>query len=193
MAYDRANRLATADDHGKAALWDLAARRQLRTMDAPRSRAESGSAGFAILTMAFSADGQTLATGSENGTLHLWQVATGREQPAIPAHSGWLRDAAYSPDGTRLATVGRDGTLILWGATTGVRLLTLNPLSGPLNSVAFAPGGRYIATAGEDGTLRVFTLDVKELEALARSRVTRGLEDRECKTFLHLSRCPAEK
>ena len=69
MAYDGANRLATADVHGNATLWDVAARRQVRTM---------GAAGFAILTMAFSADRQTLATGSDNGTLRAVAGGHGR-------------------------------------------------------------------------------------------------------------------
>ena len=65
--------------------------------------------------MAFSPDGQTLATASEDGTVKLWQVLDGAQVGSeLSAHEGPLYGLAFSPDGRTLGTVGANGAVRLW-------------------------------------------------------------------------------
>jgi WD40 repeat protein len=57
----------------------------------------------AVDSVAFSPDGKTLASGSYDGTIKLWDVATGKEQATLEGHTGELWNVALSPNGKTLA------------------------------------------------------------------------------------------
>ena len=60
--------------------------------------------------MEFSPDGRRAATGGEDQTVRLWDVASGRELLVLRGHTGNVSDVAFSPDGTCLASASYDGT-----------------------------------------------------------------------------------
>ena len=68
-----------------------------------------------VYSVAFSPDGNTLATGSDVGaTVRLWDTSTGEQQAELKGHAGSVRSVAFSPDGNTLATGSWDGTVLLW-------------------------------------------------------------------------------
>ena len=74
--------------------------------------------------MAYSPDGKTLASGSDDATIRLWDVETGEEKSTLTGHTDWVRSVAYSPDGKTLASGSGDGTVLLWDVSPYVAPLT---------------------------------------------------------------------
>jgi WD40 repeat protein len=67
--------------------------------------------------VAFSPDGQRLASASVDKTVKVWDAATGQEVLTLKGHTGAVSSVAFSPDGTRLASAGAGGVKV-WDATT---------------------------------------------------------------------------
>jgi len=103
-----------------------------------------------VSSVAFSPNGRMLATGSEDHTARLWEVATGKELAVLRSHEGVL-SVAFSPDGRTLATGSSDDTARLWEVTKGTQIAELHvALATSVFSVAFSPDGRTLATGSRD-------------------------------------------
>ena len=94
------------------------------------------------LSMAYSPDGSTIAAGSWDGTVVLWDTASGRQKDVLQGHTtagprgdfgsyqvdvGGVYSVAFSPDGTTLASGSMDGTVLLWRLTPTTAPITFNP------------------------------------------------------------------
>ena len=142
--------------------------------------------------VALSPDGSLLALGLQDGEVDVWDTLKTERILTLSGHAGLVFRLAFSPDGSRLASAAFDGFAKVWDVQTGQELYTLYGNTSNVFGVAFSPDGRRLVTSGGDGTLRIFTMDMNELVALARSRLTRTLTEAECQKYLHQEHCPIE-
>jgi WD40 repeat protein len=105
-----------------------------------------------IFAVAFAADGKMLASSSDDGTITLWDVATGKKRAALKtAGAGPL---AFSPDGKTLAAGGWPD-IKLWDVTTGKVRATLKGHTAFVRCVAFSPDGKTLASGADSRAAQV--------------------------------------
>jgi WD40 repeat protein len=100
----------------------------------------------AILTVAYSPDGKSIATGGKDRVLRIFSAATGEVVAELHGHNDAIGNVAYSPDGQSIWTIG-DGTARCWDAATQGDPRVLRHMSY-VYSVAYSPDGRWFASAG---------------------------------------------
>jgi WD40 repeat protein/serine/threonine protein kinase len=110
----------------------------------------------AVVSVAYSPDGQRLASASEDKTVRVWDATTGQELGSLKGHPKEVNRVVFSPDGQRLASASGDMTVKVWDATTGQELRTLQGHTGEVYCVAYSPDGQRLASAAQDGTVKVW-------------------------------------
>jgi WD40 repeat protein len=116
-----------------------------------------------VWSVAYSPDGQTLASGSWDNTIKLWNVKTGNLLQTLEGHSSWVNSVTYSPDGQTLASASNDNTIKLWNVKTGNLLQTLEGHSYLVNSVAYSPDGQTLASGSVDSTIKLWNVKTGNL------------------------------
>jgi serine/threonine protein kinase/WD40 repeat protein len=117
-----------------------------------------------VSTLAFS-DSGTLATAGNNGTVYLWNPATGQESGsvAIPGQVPVLA-LAFSPDGKTLAIGDSAGSVYLWHPAGHAQPVQLMPVSGrAVESIAFNPSGTTVAAGDGSGDVRLWSVAARKL------------------------------
>jgi WD40 repeat protein len=109
-------------------------------------------------------DPSSIAVGTFDHSVRIFDVATGRELRETPGHRGWIADIDVSADGARALTAGKDGTARLWDLASGRELRVLEHES-QVDSTAFAPDGRLVATGAVDGIVRIWDPESGSLRA----------------------------
>jgi WD40 repeat protein/serine/threonine protein kinase/DNA-binding winged helix-turn-helix (wHTH) protein len=143
---------------------------------------------FVIMDLAFSPDGDTLTTVSENALGVVWDTTSWAPILRLEGHDHWILNVAYDPSREEIATASRDGTVKIWDLATGTTRLTLE--GQPWAGVSYSPDGGYLAAVGEHGPVQVFILDLEELVSVGRARLTRDFTEAECVQYLHVPSCP---
>jgi WD40 repeat protein/beta-lactamase regulating signal transducer with metallopeptidase domain len=140
--------------HGELKIWDVAKQSVVATL---------GGHEGAVLSVGFSADGLTLASGGVDETIRLWDVKNARVRLTLGGLSSCVLALAVSPDGRTLASTGRlDGLVSLRDAMTGAELVRFVGHSALVRGIAFAPDGRSLATGGDDRSIKLWDVPSSE-------------------------------
>eukprot|EP00808_Paulinella_micropora_P014733 g28713.t1 len=171
-------RLVSGGEDGTVRLWSCGAqqppRRRFRLWGRGTGQALHVLRGHRdlVYSVAFSADGQKLASGSKDNTTKVWDSASGRLLHTTKGHGDDVRAVCFSPDG-RLATGSYDNTIRVWDVQTGKCLLTLSIYFDRVFSVAFSKDGLRLASGSGDKSVRVW--DAKTGQILQTLRGHLGL------------------
>ncbi|WP_141578882.1 WD40 repeat domain-containing protein [Actinomadura sp. WMMA1423] len=153
---------------GRLQLWDVGSGRNLAALAPPGM--DRGQVGGTLLTVAFSPDGRTLATGDASGFVRFWDVAARRVVDEFwNGAAGSVLALAFSPDGRTLATGGQNQIVRLWDARTHRRIAELTGHTGIVWRLAFDRDGTSLATAGFDGSVRLWDVAARRLTAVLTS------------------------
>ncbi|WP_017302018.1 adenylate/guanylate cyclase domain-containing protein [Nodosilinea nodulosa] len=130
-------------------LWRMGDRRQIATLEGHTAW---------VRCVAFSPDGQTLASGSLDHTIRLWDVQTGQCLKTLRGHTSDVQSIAFSLDGTLLASGSKDHTVRLWDVQTQQCLKTLTGHCSRLLKVIFAADQTILMSTSDDQTVRFWDL-----------------------------------
>jgi WD40 repeat protein len=111
------------------------------------------------VSLAVSPDGRWLASGSQEGQICLWDLATLHQVSRFRAHQALVYGLAFSPDSKLLATGGADQIIHLWEAGTTNKLRSLKGHLHEVRSVEFSSDGRLLISASKDGTAKLWKLE----------------------------------
>ena len=134
-----------------------------------------------VEAFSISPDATTVATGSNDGSLQLWNLYTGNPISTLTGHTGSVNALAFTEDGTVLASSSEDKSIRLWDVRAGAQLLTLTehinsgkelkydsegttlPSAAFVNNLVFSADGRTLASASELGTIWLWELNTGSL------------------------------
>ncbi|WGV26771.1 protein kinase domain-containing protein [Halotia branconii] len=158
--------LGKRDNDKTIKLWNLETGKQIRTFIGHSDSVNS---------VTFSPDGKTLASGSgsfsftlnnannsNDKTIKLWNLETGKQIRTFIGHSSWINSVAISPDGKTLVSGSSDETIKLWNLETGEQIRTFTGHSESVNSVAISPDGKTLVSGSSDETIKLWNLETGE-------------------------------
>ena len=144
-------------------VWDLKQRKIVAHLQGGHMRG--------VFSLAFSPNGQILASGGHDAKVVLWDLA--RQKPtAILQADGDVNSLAFSKDGRTLVSADNGGHVIVWDTARHARQATLTGHIAAVGSVALSPDGRIIASGGADG--KVILWDLQGTNHLALTTLPRA-------------------
>ncbi|HET7219714.1 MAG TPA: hypothetical protein VFJ02_16775, partial [Vicinamibacterales bacterium] len=156
-------RIVTAGWEAAISVWDASTLTRVRQLEGHTSL---------VMSLAIDRSRGTLASTGVDGTIRLWDLASGRERSRIRAAAGrHVRSVSFAPDGRQLATVSDSGILRFWDVDAGEtsqEAKTLRGHSDRVTCLSFSPDESRLITGSRDGTARIWRTDTGDEVAVLR-------------------------
>ena len=141
------DKLAIGEKNGKIELWDTKTGEKLPFFHQQDTSKR-------VFSLAFSPNGTSLASGSEDNLVRIWDLTSSKEPIILRKHIGWVNVLAFSPDGAILASGSTDKMVVLWNAITGELLTTLKGHINGIAALTFSPDGTLLVSGSTDGAIK---------------------------------------
>ena len=115
-----------------------------------------------VVSVSFSHDERTLTSGSWDGTVKLWDVATRQNIATLDEHTDVVSSVSFSTNGEILVSGSWDGTVKLWDVETETKIATLDEHMGAVFSVSFSPDGTLLASGSWDETVKLWDVETRQ-------------------------------
>jgi WD40 repeat protein len=117
-----------------------------------------------IRALVIMSDGKMAVSGSDDGTLRVWNIETGENLRTLQEQSGSVDALAFMPNTKQVLAAVRDGSLKIWDLSTGNILHSWQTHhTRSINAIAITPNAQLAVSVSNDGTLRVWDLISREL------------------------------
>jgi serine/threonine protein kinase/DNA-binding SARP family transcriptional activator/WD40 repeat protein len=143
-----------------------------------------------LLPVRFTPDGRYVVGGSPTNRVVIVDTGTWRPIASLVGLKGAIKDLDVSPDGTKIASADFSGLVRIWDLRSRKPLQDLPFGDKPIENVEFLDNRHLLVGPANGPDVQIVTLDVDELLWIARSRLTRGFTQEECRTYLHVDTCP---
>ena len=154
--------LISGSDDCTLRLWDVSTGQCLKILQGHAHSATSVAYAPSTGDYTNSSDGQTLASGSQDSTVRLWNISTGQCLRILQGHPNGIWSIAFHPDGQTLASSSNDSSVKLWNTKTGESLRTLQGYSSGIKTAAFSSDGQVLASGGDDKTIQLWNVQSGE-------------------------------
>ena len=157
--------LASGSANGSIIIWRLW---QLGTAElhqgvAPKQKFQLTGHTNVVASVAISADGLTLASGSRDQTINLWNLQTGKLQQTLIGHRQRVISVAFSRDRQLLASGSEDRSIKLWQLDSGRELGQLTSHLGAVYAVEISPDSRTLVSSSWDRSIKIWDLHDREV------------------------------
>ncbi len=126
-----------------------------------------------ILAISVSQNGKLLVTGSDDKTIKLWSIESGREIRSFSDHKSDVLDVDFSSDGRLIASAGRDLTFKIWDVATGELLQSYRDNDRGISSVDFSHDNKYLIINTADRKVKLWSLEEEKDVRSYRTNVAR--------------------
>jgi WD40 repeat protein len=148
--------LASGYEDQNIRLWNLSTEQCVETLRGHSNRIWSVTFNPQSINEDNNIDEITLASGSADRTIKLWNVQTGHCFKTLLGHSNSVWQVNFSPDGQHLVSCSFDQTVKLWDVSTGTCLKTFEGHTGAVASVIYSPDHQHLISCGFDQTIRIW-------------------------------------
>ena len=121
-----------------------------------------------VTTVCATTDGRHIVSGSDDRSVSVWDIATGKETRVLEGHLSTVSTVCVTPDGRHVVSGSLDKSVVIWDVVTGGKVRQLEGHTARVTSVCVTPDGRLIVSGSDDTTVRFWDvstgIEVRKLE-----------------------------